>query len=227
MVNVAILEDHPIVITGYETTLKKSAEINLVGSALFGEDLMPLLARNKVDVLILDIEVPVSPKNENSCPFFQMLTEVFDTYPEIGVLVISSYKGNTTVSETLGAGVTGYLFKDDVESMDALAEKVLTVANGDRCLSKKAELALERLEKRHKTKHDLTKRQIEVLSLCQSYPNLTTRQIAGKLEVAPSTIRNLLSDSYTRLQVRNIKGAITKFRELGYAPNRDNPFHPN
>jgi DNA-binding CsgD family transcriptional regulator len=61
----------------------------------------------------------------------------------------------------------------------------------------------------------LTPRQREVLSLLASRPYLTTAGMAEVLEVAPSTIRNLLSDAYERLEVPNRAAAIVKARQLG------------
>lgn len=227
MINVAILEDHPIVIKGYEAELEKSREINLVGAVLYSEELMPLLAKHRVDVLILDIEVKISHTNNNIYPFFTLLKEVFDAYPEINILVISSYTSGLTVYQALTAGATGYLFKDDLESMNHLVDNVLQVAQKTKCISRRVTIELETFKRRRKTKRELTKRQIETLSLCNSYPELTMRQIAIKMAVAPSTVRNLLSDSYDRLEVTNIKSAIAKFQELGYAPRRIDPFSSN
>lgn len=61
----------------------------------------------------------------------------------------------------------------------------------------------------------LTPRQMQVLSLCAAFPDLSTAQLAEQLEIAPSTLRNLMSESYLRLSVRNRAAAIAKARQLG------------
>jgi DNA-binding NarL/FixJ family response regulator len=61
----------------------------------------------------------------------------------------------------------------------------------------------------------LTQRQLEVLSMCAAYPNLSTSDLAQKLNIANSTMRNLLSEAYLRLQVINRTAAIAKARQLG------------
>lgn len=61
----------------------------------------------------------------------------------------------------------------------------------------------------------LTSRRTEALSLSAAYPNLTTAELAKKLGVANSTMRNLLSEVYMRLQVSSRTAAIDKARRLG------------
>jgi len=60
-----------------------------------------------------------------------------------------------------------------------------------------------------------TVRQLEVLSLCASYPDATSAELANRLGIANSTFRNLLSEAYLRLDVRNRTSAIAKARQLG------------
>ena len=61
----------------------------------------------------------------------------------------------------------------------------------------------------------LTARQQEILSLIAAYPELTTTELALKLGVAHSTVRNLLSGAYAQLRVRNLAAAVVKARHLG------------
>ena len=61
---------------------------------------------------------------------------------------------------------------------------------------------------------DLTPRQIEVLSLCAAYPDAMTSELAEKLNVANSTIRNLLSSAYLRLGVRSRAAAVARAQQL-------------
>ena len=58
-------------------------------------------------------------------------------------------------------------------------------------------------------------RQLEALSLCAAYPDATTAELAGMLGVAHSTLRNLLSGAYLRLNVRSRTAAVAKAKRLG------------
>lgn len=59
---------------------------------------------------------------------------------------------------------------------------------------------------------------MDVLSLCAAYPDKTTADIANDLGVANSTVRNLLSETYQRLNVHSRVSAVTKARQLGMIP---------
>jgi len=61
----------------------------------------------------------------------------------------------------------------------------------------------------------LTARQLQALSLCAAYPDATTGELADMLGVAHSTLRNLLSEAYLRLDVRNRTAAIEQARKMG------------
>jgi DNA-binding CsgD family transcriptional regulator len=61
----------------------------------------------------------------------------------------------------------------------------------------------------------LTPRQLELLSLCAAYPDLSTAELAQKMSVSNSTVRNLLSSAYLRLNVHSRTAAIEKARDLG------------
>ena len=72
-----------------------------------------------------------------------------------------------------------------------------------------------RLEKKGWDNSTLTARQLEALSLCAAYPECSTADIAEKLEVTNSTLRNLLSSAYMRLNVRSRSAAIARLRQRG------------
>jgi DNA-binding CsgD family transcriptional regulator len=61
----------------------------------------------------------------------------------------------------------------------------------------------------------LTPRQAEVLALCAAHPNETTAQLAERMHVAHSTVRNLLSGVYTKLGINNRTAAVARAQELG------------
>jgi DNA-binding CsgD family transcriptional regulator len=66
----------------------------------------------------------------------------------------------------------------------------------------------------------LSPRQLETLSLCQAYPNESTAQLAARLSIANSTLRNLLSGAYIKLDVHTRNAAITKASQLGLITSR-------
>ena len=69
-IRVAILDDHQAIIDGYQYRLRNATDIEVTATLFFGEDLEPALAANPVDILLLDIQVPISPVTPILIRFF-------------------------------------------------------------------------------------------------------------------------------------------------------------
>lgn len=211
-IRVAILDDHQSIIDGYQFRLMSAPEIEVVATALCGEDLVGLLAHTAVDVLLLDVGVPTSKDNPNPYPILRLIPELLQTYPNLSVLVISVYTQRTLIRTVMDAGANGYILKDDQSAIEGLASIVRSIAGGGIYLSQRAsQLLLNHLS----PDPMLTQRQLEALSLCAAYPEAKIPELAKRICVANSTMRNLLSEAYLRLGVTSRTAAIAKARKLG------------
>lgn len=214
MIRVAILEDHQSIIDGYMYRLKDYPNIKIVGAAKFGEELHPILAKQPVDVLIMDVNVPGRPGETSPYPILHTVRELVKQYPDLSILVISIMTQLVLIRSLMEAGISGYIFKHDAESISHLGEHISTVANGGIYFSPDAHESLRKHDAQA-SKPLLTQRQLEVLGLCASYPELSTGEIAIQLNVASSTLRNLLSSAYLRLNVRTRAAALARVRQMG------------
>ncbi len=213
-IRVAILDDHQSVVDGYIFRLSTNKNIQVVGSARFGSHLDELLRNGKVDVLLLDISVPTSEEKEDPYPVLNILPQLRQQYPKMAVMIISMHKERPLVRAVMEAGANGYLLKDDHEAILQLAEAVTLVSTGGMFLSKQLGYIYSKPGPMDAVQN-LSKRQLEALSICAAYPEITTEDLAKKMSVAPSTVRNLLSKAYRRLHVRNRTAAISRARQLG------------
>jgi len=213
-IRVAILDDHQSIIDGYQLRLGKLPDFEIVATAYYGEELEPMLAAYSTDVLVLDVTVPASPTNPNPYPILHLIPKLLQRYPTLVVLVVSMHDDRALIQAVIEAGASGYILKDDREAILDLAAVVRTVAHGGIYFSRQAHQQLRRFGAAP-DEPLLTQRQIEVLSMCAAYPNLSTSDLAQKLNIANSTMRNLLSEAYLRLQVINRTAAIAKARQLG------------
>ena len=212
LIRVAILDDHQSIIDGYNFRLSQFANIQVVATATFGQELESLLAENPIDVLILDVHVPTSPENPSPYPILHVIPKLIQSYDDLSVLVISMHNQPTLIKAVMDAGASGYILKDDQSTIQELGNVICAVAEGGIHLSHQA---YQQLFKKLPKESKLTTRQLEVLSLCAAHPDLTTGKIAEKLGVAHSTARNILSSTYLRLNVRNRASAVDKARHLG------------
>ena len=209
-IKVTIMDDHQSIVDGYLFRLRNVPEIAVVDILSYGDDLEPALKKNPVDVLLLDVGVPISPKNPNPYPILHTLPKLLQLYPDLALLVISMHNERGLIRAVIEAGASGYILKDDRERIQELGTWVVSVANGGVCFSEKALKAFLKKED-----ESLTIRQLEALSLCASYPNSKTAELARKMEIANSTVRNLLSNAYVKLGVQTRAAAVAKARQMG------------
>ncbi len=216
-VRVAILDDHQSIVDGYLFRLGSAEDLTVVGAVNYGEQLEALLDDSRVDVLLMDVIVPVSAENPNSYPILHTIPDLLERHPGLSILVISVLNQTALVEALVEAGISGYILKDDHESIRELAKIVAAVAHGGIYFSQAVYRPLMRARESHGSL-PLTERQLEALSLCTAYPNHSTAELADRLGVAHSTLRNLLSGAYLRLGVRTRAAAIAELQRSGVLP---------
>jgi two-component system nitrate/nitrite response regulator NarL len=208
---VTILDDHQSIIDGYMYRLSKFPTIEVVATLMTGEDLQSTLEKTHTDVLLLDVNVPTSRSNANPYPILHVIPKLLELHPNLTILVISMFSERGLIRAVMEAGASGYILKDDQASIQDLGNIVLSVAKGGIYFSQKG------FFKHSSSKNEelLTARQLQALSLCAAYPECLTEELAHRMGVSNSTVRNLLSGAYLRLSVHNRAAAIAKARELG------------
>jgi DNA-binding NarL/FixJ family response regulator len=213
-IKVAILEDHQSIIDGYLFRLKDAPDIEIVGVVSDGESLENLLASEAIDVLIMDIQVPSRQGHTTPFPVLYITRRLTQDYPDLNILVISFLEQQTLIQALVELGISGYVFKQDGETIRQLANVVTIIANHGIYFSQAAYDKL-RMQKSARASVPLTARQLEALSLCAAYPEYSTSEIATRMEVSNSTLRNLLSNAYLRLDVRTRGAAIARLQQMG------------
>ena len=211
-IRVTIIEDHQSIIDGYIYRLSANPQIEVVATTMYGEELESILAEHPTNVLIADINVPTAQDNRNPYPILHLIPKLLQKHPDLNILVISMYNKPTIIQTVMEAGASGYILKDDQATIQDLANVVTMVAKGGIHLSQPA---FEQLFKRAIPESTLTQRQLEALSLCAAYPDASSAELASRLGVANSTMRNLLSGAYLHLKVHTRAAAIIKATQLG------------
>src|SRR5215213_5059083 len=136
-VRVAILDDHQSIIDGYIYRLGSTPEIEVVGTATYGEELESVLSKHPADVLLLDLSVRTSPENPNPFPILYLVPKLLQKYPSLNVLIISMFAEPGLMRSIIEAGASGYILKDDQPAFRELGNVVLSVVNGGIYLVKK------------------------------------------------------------------------------------------
>ncbi len=213
-IRVSILDDHQSIVDGYRFRLGNSQRVQIVATMSYGEELESTLKKNPTDVLLLDINVPTSQHNPNPYPILYEISSLLQRYPDLTILVISMHAERGMIRAVMEAGASGYILKEDQSTLQDLENVVISVSNGGIHLSRQAHDAILRRNPMGEESL-LSQRQREALSLCLSYPNSSTADLAKKMSISHSTVRNLLSGSYLKLGVRNRIAAVAKARQMG------------
>ena len=216
-ISVTILDDHQSIVDGYIFRLSKVPQIEIVTTLEYGEDLEVALKKQVPDVLILDVNVPVSAENSNNYPIFHTIPDLLQRYPDLAILVISMHNDRSIIRAVMEGGASGYILKDDQKTIRELGSVILSIVSGGIYLSEKVRNLYVK-NRSAASEEPLTGRQMEALSLCAAYPDHTTERLAQIMNVANSTVRNLLSGAYLRLGVNSRAAAIAKARQLGLIP---------
>lgn len=214
-IKVAILEDHAVVAAGYSLLLQEADEIEIVGVASVYSEWERLLATQPVDIALMDVMVPTAPDNPTPYHILQLMPQLVETYPEMVFLVISAYAEPILIQGVMEAGATGYVLKGDNTFLRNLKNVLVSIIrNRETYLSPPVK---EILQQRQivGAALSLTPRQVEVLTLCAAYPESPIKDLAAKLSITYATLRNLLSESYLRLEVNGRKAAVLKAQQLG------------
>lgn len=213
MIRVTILDDHQSIVDGYLFRLGNSRRVQVVATIGYGDELGSTLEKHPTDVLLLDVGVPISAHNSNPYPILHVIPDLLQKYSNLVILVISMHAERSMIRAVMEAGSSGYILKDDRTTLRDLENVVISVASGGIHLSRQANDILLRAGTGEIDL--LSRRQREALSLCLAYPDSTTAELAKKMSISNSTIRNLLSGAYIKLGVRTRGSAVSKARQMG------------
>lgn len=211
-IRVAIVDNHQSVLDGCQLRLGQNPSIHIVATVMVGVEIEVMLSHHNVDVLLLDLSIPTSDADQSPYPVLQTIPALMKRYPNLRIVILSMYSGRSLLVRAVRSGVSGYILKDDHRSIQQLGTVIEIIAQGEIYFSPSLLPVVQTVNYEEPL---LTPRQAEVLALCAAHPNETTAQLAERMHVAHSTVRNLLSGVYTKLGINNRTAAVARAQELG------------
>jgi DNA-binding NarL/FixJ family response regulator len=209
MVRVALVDDHPLMLKIVRQELSQDLDVQIVWETTDANQVVKLVNQDRPDVLVLDLAFAGQG--------FEPVAAVRDLrarFPQMAILVLTAYDDPQWIEELLSAGVQGYVVKSDDFSL-RLADGIRAVAAGRPFLSPTAVKGLAASRKRY----TLTQRERAILRLAAD--GLPNPEIAETLGIAKGTVRNHISNIYTKLGVNNREAAIRTARSLRELPSAD------
>jgi DNA-binding NarL/FixJ family response regulator len=211
-IQIGVLDDHIATASGYKSKLEQNQRLSVTWIANYFQEVESYLQEYPTELLILDIEVSNTPDAAEPYPVLHAIPLLLEKYPKLKIVVISMHNRPVLIKAVKTAGANGYILKDDVQSYERLDEILIEITRQDSIYFSPE--ALQVLKNPDEIP-SLTPRQNEILSLIASNPTMKTRELAEKLYVSPSTIRNHLSDIYLELEVNSRSSAILRAHQLG------------
>jgi NarL family two-component system response regulator LiaR len=198
-IRIMIVDDHTMVRKGLATILKVFPDLQLAGEAENGSAAIKLCDEIQPDVILMDMVMP----DMDGATATRIIRQQF---PQVQVIVLTSFKEGELIKNALEAGAIGYLLKD--VSADELAKAIRAAYSGRATLSPEAAQSLVQTSNLPPPPGlDLTEREREVLALM--IEGLNNTQIAGRLTVSPSTIKSHVSNILSKLGVASRTEAVT------------------
>ncbi len=207
-IKVMIVDDHPVVRNGIMNMLLIFDDIELIGEAGGGLELMSQLQEIMPDVILMDMVMP-------GMDGLNTTRTVLAQYPDVKIVILTTYPEGDVVRDALETGAVGFLSKDS--EIDTLADAVRVAHAGQTVLAPQATAALMK-NKMDPTElgQDLSKRELEVLALLVE--GLSNREIGQRLKISPATVKHHVSACMSKLNAANRAQAAALAVELRLLP---------
>ena len=215
-IRVLIADDHESFRSGLRMLLARVPSLNVVGEAATGDAAVAAAQRLQPDVVVMDLNMP-------GMDGIAATRQIVATSPHIAVLVVSMYEDDEQVFGALRAGARGYALKGAQRT--ELVRAIRGVAAGEAIFGPTVARRLmsffaDRPAVEPMVFPELTEREREILDLIAR--GMSNSVITQRLVLSPKTVRNHVSNIFSKLQVADRAQAIVRAREAGLGGERAN-----
>lgn len=215
-IRILLVDDQSLFREGLQTLLSVHDDLQVVGMAANGQEAVTAVAEYRPDVVLMDLRMPIL----NGVAATRQITS---QYPEVRVIVLTTFDDDDDVFEGLRAGAVGYLLKDVPSAK--LVEAIRAAARGETFLqpsiAAKVVAELTRLAERPSAMPDpqqelvepLSERELEILHFIAN--GASNKEIAHQLFIAEGTVKNHITNILGKLGVRDRTQAAIKAKDMG------------
>jgi DNA-binding NarL/FixJ family response regulator len=210
-IRVLIADDHAHFREGLRALLLSATDLEVIGEASDGREAISLAEMLQPDVILMDLGMP-------GVNGIEATRAILHTSPHISILVISMQEDDDSVFAALQAGARGYLLKGALKA--EILRSIRAVSSGEAIFG--PAIARRLMQYFSRSPHpaappdafpELTEREHEILELIARHE--TNPEIARRLHLSTKTVRNHVSNIFTKLQVADRAQAIIRAREAG------------
>ena len=207
---VLIADDHPLFRAGMRALLETVLDVEVVGTASSGDEALALAEHTEPDVVLMDVQMP-------GLGGIEATGRIVAACPHIAVLVVTMFEDDYSVFTAMRAGARGYVLKDADE--EEVLRSIRAVGHGEAIFSPAIArrlvdfFAVPPAAVPPRAFPQLSPREREVLDLIAQ--GIGNAAIAERLCLSPKTVRNHISNIFSKLQVADRAEAIVRAREAG------------
>jgi DNA-binding NarL/FixJ family response regulator len=202
-VRILVTDDHPVVRAGLSGMLSGEPDFEVVGEAQNGKEAVAFVGERKPDVVLMDLRMP-------EMDGVTATQHIKSNYPDVHILVLTTYESDADILRAIETGATGYLLKDTPR--EELFGAIRMVAQGQSPLAPGvAARLMQRV--RNPEEEGLSTREIEVLELVAH--GTSNKEIAKQLWVSETTVKSHMLHIFDKLSVTDRTAAVTEALKRG------------
>ena len=193
MLKILIVDDHQVVRRGLQMTIDTEKDMRVVGEAANGAQVLALIQKHKPDVVLMDLQMP-------EMNGVDALKQIRPAYPDLPILILTTFTDDAHVYAALRAGASGFLLKE--MSGDDLVAAIRGAAQGKPQLHPDiARRLMARAPMPDDPFDSLTERERGILKLLAR--GKSNKEIAGELVLTEMTVKGYVSDLFAKLGVND------------------------
>ncbi|GHF21748.1 DNA-binding response regulator [Amycolatopsis deserti] len=178
---IVLVDDHAIVRQGLRSILEREDDITVIGEAATAAEARAVVERTRPDIVLLDLKLSTGSNTEG----LDICSELTSRYPELGVLVLTTFLDDALVVEAIHRGARGYVIKD--VDTTGLVSSIRAVARNESAFDSRSASAMVRSIRTAPEEPVLTSREQGVLELLAR--GLSNREIGSRLFISETTVK--------------------------------------
>ena len=206
MIRVFVADAHPIVHKGLKAVFRNSNEIRIVGKGLHYRDLVDYIRSKKVDIVVLEIELPGFEE-------IRTLRKLKDQYTKVRFLVFTALSEEIYAISALKYGASGFLCKDN--PLNKIKDAILKIITGGVYITNELAEHMAFNETGANPRaliNQLSEREIQVLRLLVN--GKRNKEIAISLSISDKTVSTYRSRLMKKLKVKNLVEMLNKLQHI-------------
>ncbi|MDF2700543.1 MAG: two component transcriptional regulator, LuxR family [Haloplasmataceae bacterium] len=191
-----IVDDDTLICDGLKMIFELEDDFQVVGTGKNGEEAYKLCQEYKPDIVLMDIRMPI-------CDGVIGASKIKAVFPEIKVVMLTTFKDTEFIKEALNCGAEGYILKS--QPADSIVKSVRAVAKGSVVFEKQIALMIPDLMSKNNKKQpsdfNLTNREFDIIRLIGQ--GMSNKEISHELFIGEGTIRNNITIILEKLNLRD------------------------